>query len=351
MWLFGKHIDLGFLFAPVWLTWLASFLLPKDILSIDIPLWFWVVFVLLIDVGHVWSTLFRTYLEKDESRMHKTVLGLTPIICFVLLFMLASESIVWFWRCMAYLALYHFIKQQYGFFALYTFKARIPKLKKLLNDKYVLYLSMLFPIVYWHFHKRNFTWFVEDGFLSAYGFNETIWNILIIVHWIIILLWVAQEIYLAKKNNYAPSNGRILWLLTTAVNWYLGIVFFNSDIVFTMTNVVAHGIPYLVLIVMYQRTKQNNQRKIPFTQIGYVIILGALFLGYTEEYLWDFLINQEKAQLFLPLFEYPNLDPITQAFFLALLTLPQVVHYVLDGFIWKMNSKNPQLNILFKTNG
>ena len=102
---------------------------------------------------------------------------------------------------------------------------------------------------------------------------------------------------------------------------------------------------------MYQRTKQNNQRKIPFTQISYVIVFGAIFLGFTEEYLWDFLINQEKAQLFLPLFEYPNLSPITQAFFLALLTLPQVVHYVLDGFIWKINSKNPQLNILFKTNG
>ncbi len=351
MWLFGKRIDIGFLFIPVWLTWVVAFVLPSETLQTEIPLWFWVVFVLIIDVGHVWSTIFRTYLEKQESKSHQRILGLAPIVCFVLLFLLAFESINWFWRVMAYLALFHFVKQQYGFFALYSYKSRIPKVKRLLNDKFILYLTMVFPVLYWHFQAREFNWFTTGDFFSFSLFTAPIWDALCVAYWLLIIGWIAEDVWLANKHNYKLSIGRMLWLLSTAVNWYLGIVFFNSDLVFTMTNVVAHGIPYLVLVVMYQQRKRQVNKKVRYTQLASVIIGGAILLGFVEEYLWDYLINHDKYDLFIPVFEYPQLSPALQAFFIALLALPQVVHYVLDGYIWKMNAKNPHLKSLFRTNG
>ncbi len=210
---------------------------------------------------------------------------------------------------------------------------------------------MLFPILYWHFHQREFAWFMQGDFFNFQLFPDLVWNLMVAVYWLLILAWVVEDIWLAKKHEYAISVGRILWLLSTAVNWYLGIVFFNSDLVFTMTNVVAHGIPYVVLVVMYQQTKRKQSKKAAYTQLASVIVGGAILLGFVEEYLWDFLINHDKIALFISAFEYPELSPAVQAFCIALLALPQVVHYVLDGFIWKMNAKNPHLKTLFKTNG
>jgi hypothetical protein len=35
-------------------------------------------------------------------------------------------------------------------------------------------------------------------------------------------------------------------------------------------------------------------------------------------------------------------------FAIAILAMPQQVHYIVDGFIWKMNDKNPYLKPIFK---
>ena len=112
MWLFSKNIDLSTLFAPVWVIWVVLFLLPNSILTINTPLWVWVVFVLLIDVSHVWSTIFRTYFDKEERRNHYKILWIIPLVSFIILFTIASESSMWFWRILAYLAVFHFMKQR-----------------------------------------------------------------------------------------------------------------------------------------------------------------------------------------------------------------------------------------------
>jgi hypothetical protein len=41
---------------------------------------------------------------------------------------------------------------------------------------------------------------------------------------------------------------RNLLLAGTLVSWYVGIVLFNGDLIFTLLNVVSHGIPYLALV-------------------------------------------------------------------------------------------------------
>ena len=109
-WLFSRLIDLLVLGLPVWLTWGFCFALPATALERTVPLWMWVVFIVGIDVSHVWSTLFRTYLDREEFAHHRTVLLRTPVLAFCLLFIIAGLSPSWFWRAMAYLALFHFIK-------------------------------------------------------------------------------------------------------------------------------------------------------------------------------------------------------------------------------------------------
>ena len=49
--------------------------------------------------------------------------------------------------------------------------------------------------------------------------------------------------------------------ITTALCWHVGIITFNSDYAFTVTNVVIHGIPYLVLVYWYgwMRARSGTQ--------------------------------------------------------------------------------------------
>jgi hypothetical protein len=76
-------------------------------------------------------------------------------------------------------------------------------------------------------------------------------------------------------------------------------------------------------------------------------MLSVIFmLAILEEYFWDLLVNREKQAFFELMFDY-SMEYIEnnnfQAFAIGVLALPQVVHYVLDGFIWKMNNNNTRL--------
>jgi len=363
-WLFSRKKDLFLLFLPVWASWLVCFQLSEKTLNAEIPIWIWIVFVLGIDVGHVWSTIFRTYLDKEEFSNHRKLLTLTPIFTLIIVTAIVFISIELFWRLLAYFALYHFIKQQYGFLILYKIKSGIHQTKMIFKDKWVLYFSMAIPVFYWHFNSnRNFNWFEDGDFINlksilldnnllTSGSFETINKWISIVYFIVILGWMVEEIYLTLKSNGSFQWGKVLWLLTTASNWYLGIIYFNSDLAFTLTNVIAHGIPYMTLIFHYVERKkqiQAAQYVSTFFKVGIkvLIMLVIVFsLSFGEEYFWDMLLFREKQDFFETLFKYPLAMvsiPVLQAILFGLLSIPQVTHYVIDGFIWKNNKRNPYL--------
>ncbi len=356
MWLFSKSIDLLVLYLPVWLCWAVLWTLPAAWLQADIPLWVWVVFVLCIDVGHVWSTIFRTYLDKEEFQQHRTLLLWAPIACFFAVLGLAWYSEFGFWRLLAYLALFHFVKQQYGFLALYKAKARDFGQLKWFSDKAVLYLAMLYPVLYWHLAEGlRFNWFVVDDFVGLRAYlsgSVAFWTVFFQVgnflYGGILLAWLIEERWRATKWQW----GKIFWVLTTAANWYGGIVYFNSDLVFTVTNVVAHGLPYLALMIYYQYHKKGLREQ-RFPAWGQLVagMLGVIFLlGFIEEYFWDMLLYGERPNFFEAVLAYPLPlleSPLAKALAFALLALPQLTHYLIDGFIWKSNAKNPYVRQVF----
>jgi len=155
-------MDLTGLFAPVWLCLGVAFLYPS---TLETPGWVYLVGVLLIDVGHVWSTVFRTVLDGDaRSRMGALLWGV-PLLVFGGCVAIHASSSTLFWRLMAYLALFHFMKQQVGFSALYrlrqglsfaTVEARV--------ERWTIQALVLAPVVYWHANlPRKFAWFVPGA--------------------------------------------------------------------------------------------------------------------------------------------------------------------------------------------
>ena len=339
-WIKSKYFDLSFIIGPsfvpvIIVIFLHSFsLLPDETNLID-----WLLLVVFIDVAHVWSTLYKTYLNPGTLKRNQDLFFYVPLICWVLGAMVYSIKALFFWKLLAYLAVFHFIRQQYGFFMIYT-KDTIYKEKwhqKI--DKLIIYQTTIVPMIHWHVHyPKNFKWFISNDFFKL-DF-PIIENLSWIIYGITIILYLVKE-----KNNGQFNLPKNLFLLGTALSWFLGIVIFNGDWAFTMINIVSHGIPYIALIWSNSLDKQTIQTESMALKFIWnknnikrlaIFICLILTIAYIEEGLWDSLVWKDHSVLFPFLTDIPKMESKNVfAWLIPLLSVPQAAHYVLDGFIWK----------------
>lgn len=314
-----------------------------------LPLWAWVSFVLVVDVAHVYATLFRTYLNKQAFTKNRSLLFAIPLACWVIGSLLYSFNGLAFWTALAYLAVFHFIRQQYGFVALYSRKDPTAFHKYKWLDFTCLYLATIYPLLFWHTHlPRNFNWFVEGDFIESIPTAAA--NTALILYAMTAFLYTIKEFRLWKVTGFfnIPKN---LLIMGTALSWWVGIVALNSDMAFTMTNVLSHGIPYMALIWLYHHKdgkeslqSSNTDKLTLFKNIALtyapVFIAFLVLLAYIEEGVWDGCIWREHLQFFAPFARLPVIsDPAVLAILIPFLSLPQSTHYVLDGFIWRVKDK------------
>jgi len=356
-WLSSATWDSTLIIAPAFVSSLLAlaFRSTFDGYS-DLPLWAWVSFVLLVDVAHVYATLFRTYFDEKVFARNKGLLLIVPLICWAVGCLLHSIDGLLFWTALAYLAVFHFIRQQYGFVMLYSRKDPEEYAKYRWLDSAVLYMATVYPLLYWHTHlPRNFNWFVEGDFFEQLPLVTA--HLGLIVYLAIGTLYLIKEVCLVRTTGFLniPKN---LIIAGTALSWWVGIVALNSDMAFTMTNVLTHGIPYMALIWLYHRTRRIPQRHdvqveraaarttsvqmktVALTYAPLFLFILAVF-AYFEEGLWDGFVWREHLSLF-PIFNLlpPLSDTSILAVLIPLLALPQSTHYVLDGFIWRIKDRD-----------
>lgn len=343
--LYNKWIDGIFILSPPFVSLLIVACLPARFqYGTVMPLSAWVILVLMIDVAHVYSTLFRTYLDRETFAEQKSAMIAIPVLSLVIAMLVYGFSDRLFWTLLAYLAVFHFIRQQYGFMRLYSRSEKQGSWARWL-DTLAVYAATLYPLVYWHLHPgRNFNWFIEGDFLQADW--PQVSQVCLGAYLVVLAAYVVKEAYRAlhRQTFNLPKN---LVVLGTAFSWYFGIVFYNGDLVFTLLNVVAHGIPYMALVWIWGRKKSAKggfessrfQQKV-FTGAGLLVFIALLLaFAFVEEGLWDALVWREHRQVFAwfnRLFSEPR--PELLRLLVPLLALPQIVHYVIDGYIWKMKS-------------
>ena len=333
-WLFGRGVDLT-VFAGSALVSVA-FVLAAPWLGAagDTPAWAWLLFVVGVDVAHVWSTLFRTYLDGEEvSRRPGLYVG-APLAAYAAGVFAYMASPGAFWSLFAYVALFHFIRQQYGWAALYDRKARVSAFERRL-DAAAIYAATLGPVVWWHANlPRAFWWFVENDFLS--GLPPWMGTAALGAHAAVLTLWAGfQALRIARGEGV--QAGKVLLVVATWVAWFGGIVLARDDFAFTVMNVVLHGVPYFALLFRYARGRHAEGG---FGGLGVLLRAGLpgflLFLvglALVEEGLWDVLVWHDRPVLFGD--GAPALEADVLALVVPLLALPQATHYVLDAFIWK----------------
>jgi membrane protease YdiL (CAAX protease family) len=163
---------------------------------------------------------------------------------------------------------------------------------------------------------------------------------------VVLAAFVAKEA-MRWRTTGTLNGGKVLLLFATAAAWFTGIILFNGDLTFTLINIVSHGIPYMALIWIYQYRKRvkagtTSNRLLSFFQLKFVpfYVLSLFALAYFEEMIWDKFVWREHADIFGPF----HMSASTTAIMILvpLLTMPQVTHYVLDAFIWRVNKKGKE---------
>ena len=261
-WIHKAKTDSIFILSPSFLVVSIVFLFQKQLQQIETKYSFytWLFLIVFIDVAHVYATLFKTYFVASEFQKRKKLLIGLPIVCFLIGIVLFSFGSKVFWSVMAYIAVFHFIRQQYGFMRLY---ARNESKKWAWIDNLIIYTATIYPMLYWFLSSpREFNWFVENEF---FHFESPF--LILVLSWIygcVLLFYVVRTSYFGVKNNYIniPKNAI---LLGTILSWFFGIVYFNNDLIFTLLNVVSHGIPYIALIISMKSIKKHPKNCIGYT--------------------------------------------------------------------------------------
>lgn len=333
-WLANPLQEAVFILAPALLPVAIVFIFQDYFTSHDVSTFWWVLLVLCIDVSHVYSTLFRLYWDRQTFITYKRLLIIIPVAAFMAGLLLHYYDALLFWRILAYIAVYHFVRQQYGFMRLYARKEPALKLSRVI-DAISIYNATLYPLLYWHLHATDkLSWFIKGDFIAFDMHHYE--GVLVAVYAGIIVIWLVKEIRISYREGMV-NIPKCLIVLGTYASWYVGIVSFQGDLIFTLLNVVAHGIPYIALIWIHGEKK--SAVKFSFNLKGAGIFAGVLLLlAYAEENLWDSMVWRDHPEVFPLLAGYSSPEnPLLLSVVVALLVLPQVTHYVLDGFIWRFS--------------
>lgn len=335
-WIHNAKTDWWLILSPPFWVLLIIFLFQRQIQELEMTHSFytWLFLIVFVDVAHVYSTLFKTYFVKEEVQNKKLLYWGIPTLSWLLGLVLYQFGSLVFWSALALIAVYHFIRQQYGFMRIYA-RFELNSWSKRI-DEIAVYSATIYPMLYWFKTPRAFTWFVENEFtwlknLPDYAYGITVLYFIILAAWVI---KTAFEIFKTKQFNIP----KIALIVGTYVSWYFGIVYFNNDLVFTFLNVVSHGIPYVALIYIReirQKETQQLQALSVFKSAFGIILFIAVIVGFAffEEFLWEILIWREHFSLDF------KLSSKWFQFLIPLLIVPQLTHYLLDGFIWRKPKK------------
>lgn len=331
-WLFSRELDLA--------VFGGSAALALGLLAVghlcgflhgDAPEWVWLLCVLGVDVAHVWSSTLRIYLDPVERRRRPVLYALAPILGLAVAIALHTWSAAAFWRALAYLAAFHFVRQQVGWVALYRARAGDRSTLGRVIDEGATYAATLWPLLHWHAHlPRRMAWFVQGDFASTSALR-TVELAARPVAAAFAIAYVLRAAVLWRRG--AGNPGKDLVVATTAACWIAGIVVVPSDFAFTVTNVLIHGIPYLALV-------WTTGRRAPLAGPARGLFAGgpAVFVGllvavaFVEELGWDRAVWHDRAWLFGG---GAVVAPGVLTVLVPLLAVPQITHYVLDGFIWR----------------
>ena len=96
---------------------------------------------------------------------------------------------------------------------------------------------------------------------------------------------------------------------------------------------IIHGVPYFALVYFYAKSRRATaSRFYKSVSHNWIVFLATLWvLAYAEELFWNRGVWHEHESFFGADWNLEN----WKIYLVPLLVVPQLTHYILDGFVWK----------------
>lgn len=321
-WIFGsptKDFTFLYLFSPLCL--LITFISPN---LGDESLLFAILATAWIDSGHVYTTIWRTYWNKEERNSHPKYIW-TPLLVFIFFFVLFILKIKWVWPLVAYATLFHHIRQNYGVLRWYeNINQRQDK-----KSHFFLYALSILPMIIFHFRLDA----PQRGYFSSqdvFLYPDFKLNQISLILWVhAVVFWLMNEFKLYRSGK--RELNRFLSVAMPAVMY--GTCFMLGK---TLTQILfpllfLHGISYLALI-SHSLTRTQAEKFKTYARTFLIVGVSAVIFGSLEAW------SEEN----LLVFRIEKLTPITSAA-LALYLTPLFSHYIFDSWLWKKTHREAAL--------
>lgn len=317
---------LGSLRSDVAFLYAGAFLLALGMAFINLWEYSFVAFAILIllDAGHAYATLLRTYFRKSELNRSKFYFY-GPVVVIIVMFSWSYLGIPFLWRFLLYSTFYHHMKQNYGLFMWYS------KLEgfKPSREKIDVYLMAILPFILFHFRDIQYQALYHDSELPLVAGFESI-SILIGLY----SLYFFYNMFLMYKKMLNKEVGTALalsYILPASLNYICFLVFKHSYQVY-MPLLAFHAISYLSMISLSME-KLNPVKGQAIKIWGTIIFIVVFFVSieYTVTDYFDVFSSPANLQ-----------GNMALSLVVAFTVLPNLMHFMIDGIIWKRENPDFQ---------
>jgi hypothetical protein len=285
------------------------------------------VFLLFLDFPHAYSTFLKVGLDQKGLRRDYWFYLAMPVFCFLLVFSFASYSIAAAKSAIGYINMYHSLRQEYGWI-MFSRRTAGEQDKLGLNlDKLMIYSLTFFTIIWLHTLPAQDAWWLFPNDL-VFSLPVSIGLISQKIFWGISLFYVLAQLWKIKRGD--PVNLAKFFILSMiGIAWYVGIVHYTGV---TWMLDSLHAFAYIFFVFKYKNNIRSEEARVaPATPNP--------IAKYNNFYLYLILAACSYVSYRLYLTSNP--------WVFAILFVPSVSHYILDGFIWKFSKTNNDLSQVF----
>jgi len=324
-WVFSAKEDFAFFYLPLILGLLFYVVGFGQGTLLEVPLFLW--FKNLVDMSHVTSTLFPwAQRYRTDSRQRRILLLAPAIVLLVGSLAYYRISAMGFYAAMAYLSIWHIYRQQYGWLMASRAAAQEGTEFRIVDTLFLINLIQ-YPVIFWHSPDSSILLkYLNDDDLILRA-SPWLTQFSATVFWTGIVLYGA---HLADRwrAGHSLNLGKLSIFFSTWLLYYGGLVYFNDFTLWWWSLGLTHGLPYLWIV--YRRSYSPLAEHLspsagtPLLRRRFALGFAFLFVVILLAQVWDFSglpkeFNRENwSGWVFPLFWFPTL-----------------MHYFLDGFVWK----------------
>jgi hypothetical protein len=320
-WIFSARTDLLVFWLPVFAAYFFQIIFrgrqPDQIEQMN-----FVLGLAIFDAGHVLSTagpVYRRHLEGKVSRLMK---GFFVVSALLIASYAYSRQL--FFAIVAPFAVYHVMKQQYGWLMYSRRKFGEPAQEGRKWDQLLIWTLLLVPVLWWlspmsaaekyYYMRGDFVFTIPAAVAQvALGFYG--------------IVIAAYAVHVARLQR--PVNWAKISLLAATGFWFFSLVLFPSKGIFFASLFYVHGVSY----VLHARREFSNT---PFHRLAHQPRPGVVWLAtrvapfflivFGLGAIWRF-----SGTIYFDLFARDGRGSPWE----FLMWYPLMTHYYFDSFIWR----------------